>query len=327
MLLLAALAAAEAKTDPNSLTPKEIEEGWILLFDGKTSFGWQIDGEARVENGELVLGGTKATTAQPTANFGGYELRIDHMSGGPLAGSGKDLPLRVDAGKVARIQGIKLRPLGLHSIFNGKNLAGWKKFEGNPMTYKSEFSVTDDGCIHLVNGKGDLQTEALYDDFVLQIECRTNGPHLNSGVFFRCIPGLYQQGYEAQIHNWFLPEPKREYTIEDYDPKTNELKSKTKVKATATDFGTGAIYRRIPARGPASVDKEWFTMTIVANGRHLATWVNGVQQTDWVDNRPINKNARDGCRLEKGAISLQGHDKTTDLNFRNIRIAELPTGK
>ena len=35
-------------------------------------------------------------------------------------------------------------------------------------------------------------------------------------------------------------------------------------------------------------------------------------------------NARNGCRLEKGPISLQGHDPTTDLSFRNLRIAELP---
>src|SRR5258708_561120 len=40
-LLVAAslpLHAEEAK--PNTLTPKEIEEGWILLFDGETTFGW-----------------------------------------------------------------------------------------------------------------------------------------------------------------------------------------------------------------------------------------------------------------------------------------------
>jgi hypothetical protein len=38
----------------------------------------------------------------------------------------------------------------------------------------------------------------------------------------------------------------------------------------------------------------------------------------------IPDNARNGCKLEKGPISLQGHDPTTDLSFRNIRIAELP---
>ena len=44
-------------------------------------------------------------------------------------------------------------------------------------------------------------------------------------------------------------------------------------------------------------------MTIVADGRHLATWVNGVQVADWTDNRPAEDNARKGYRAEKGAIS------------------------
>jgi hypothetical protein len=52
--------------------------------------------------------------------------------------------------------------------------------------------------------------------------------------------------------------------------------------------------------------------------------VNGVQVVDWTDNRPVNANARNGCRLEKGNISLQGHDPTTDIDFRNFRLAELP---
>jgi hypothetical protein len=48
-----------------------------------------------------------------------------------------------------------------------------------------------------------------------------------------------------------------------------------------------------------------------------------VQVVDWIDNRPENDNARNGCKLAKGNVSLQGHDPTTDLSFRNIRIAEL----
>jgi hypothetical protein len=161
---------------------------------------------------------------------------------------------------------------------------------------------------------------------VLQLECISNGKHLNSGVFFRALPGEYQQGYEAQIRNEFKDEPTQEYTLEIYDPKTNELKEKVKAKYTAVDYGTGAIYRRQPARKAVAKDGEWFTMTVVAHGRHLATWVDGVQVVDWTDNRPLNNNARNGCRLDKGCISLQGHDPTTDLNFRNIRIAELAAG-
>ncbi len=71
-------------------------------------------------------------------------------------------------------------------------------------------------------------------------------------------------------------------------------------------------------------DGEWFTMTVVAHGNHIATWVNGIQQVDWYDNRPPSDNPRTGCRLEAGHISIQGHDPTTNLSFRNIRIAELP---
>ena len=144
----------------------------------------------------------------------------------------------------------------------------------------------------------------------------------NSGVFFRCQPDKYQQGYEAQIQNSFGTS--KEYTIEKYDPKTNQLVAKDKVKYDSYDYGTGAIYRRIPARFQACKDKEWFTMTINAQGRHLGVWVNGLMVTDWTDNRPINDNARNGCKLDAGNISLQGHDPTTNLDFRNIRIVEFP---
>ncbi len=71
-------------------------------------------------------------------------------------------------------------------------------------------------------------------------------------------------------------------------------------------------------------DREWFTKTIVADGPHMAVWVNGYQVSDWTDERPEKENARDGKRLGGGAIALQGHDATTDLLFRNIRAAELP---
>jgi hypothetical protein len=100
--------------------------------------------------------------------------------------------------------------------------------------------------------------------------------------------------------------------------------AKKDVMSTAVDYGTGAIYRRVPARKAVAKDGEWFTLTVVAQGNHIATWVNGVQQVDWTDNRPLSDNARTGCRLEAGHISIQGHDPTTDLSFRNIRIAELP---
>jgi hypothetical protein len=58
-MALAVIARAD-EPKPNTLTPKEIADGWILLFDGETTFGWQIDGDAKVEQGQLIVGGAKA---------------------------------------------------------------------------------------------------------------------------------------------------------------------------------------------------------------------------------------------------------------------------
>jgi hypothetical protein len=44
---------------------------------------------------------------------------------------------------------------------------------------------------------------------------------------------------------------------------------------------------------------------------------------DWTDNRAANDNGRNGYRAAAGPISIQGHDPTTDLSFRNLRIAPL----
>jgi hypothetical protein len=360
LLLLAAFPAwADEPAKPNTLTAKEVEDGWILLFDGKTTFGWKIDGEAKVENGVLVLGGTKPTKAEPTTalDWSNFEARIDtRWEGtappsfklfGPVPTSvgdaGRDfypasikrtrsrsLPaiteelmpheFVVPAGSKLLIRNLKYRPLELQPIFNGKDLTGWKEFPGK----KSKFSVTPEGWINIKNGPGDLQTVGQWGNFVLQVDCFSNGKNLNSGVFFRCQPDNYQQGYEAQIHNGFTPEPAKTYTLEEYDPKTHKKTGEKKVKYAAIDYGTGAIYRRQPARFQVAKDHEWFTMTIVAKGNHFAVWVNGIEVTDWTDNRPPSDNARNGYRQEKGPISLQGHDPTTNLNFRNIRIAELP---
>jgi hypothetical protein len=360
---------------PNTLTPKEIADGWILLFDGETTFGWQVTGGCNVADHQMKISTSdKACELTNSTKFGECELAFRGRSVGDSAGCSlgfhctfifeqddKDdwthVNLKYDrfgTEKIKRwktgseefkhrvseaqqifcqrikfevaidsrfeLRDVKLHPINLKPIFNGKDLTGWKEFPGK----KSKFSVTPEGWLQLKDGPGDLQTEALYDDFILQLECKTNGKNLNSGVFFRCRPGEYQQGYEAQIHNGFVPDKPKEYIVEEYDPKTNELKDKKKVKSPAIDYGTGAIYRRIPARKQTANDGEWFTMTVIAHGRHIATWVNGSQQVDWTDNRPLKDNARNGCRLEKGAISLQGHDPTTDLVFRNIRIAELP---
>jgi hypothetical protein len=306
----------------------------VLLFDGETTFGWKIEGEVAVKDGWMILGGTKMTIATCTSAFPGGQFFCRHEFAANLLDAkapritlnqeSKDelfpfgnaprervgYPVNplcqarftVPAGTTLKVRDLSMHPAAREKLFTGKNLDGWKVNTADPKRMSSKFEVTSDGELSVKNGPGDLVSEKEFNDFVLQFECKTLGKGLNSGVFFRCIPGQYQNGYEAQIQNLFKG-----------DDRTKPV-----------DFGTGAIYRRIPARKVVSNDNEWFTMTVVANGKHIASWVNGYQTVEWLDERPADENPRKGYRAKKGPISIQGHDPTTNLLFRKIRIAEIP---
>jgi hypothetical protein len=193
---------------------------------------------------------------------------------------------------------IRLRPLGLKPLLSGRDLEGWSQERSG----ECKFDVTADGELHLQNGPGQIETVDDFADFVLQLECQVNGDGLNSGIFFRTLREGRWAGYESQINNKF--------TEGD--------------RARPADFGTGGIYRRQAARRVVADDHEWFHKTIVADGPHIAVWVEGYQVSDWTDPRGERENAREGKKLGPGAIAIQGHDPTTDFLFKNIRARELP---
>lgn len=209
--------------------------------------------------------------------------------------------LQMNSGLV-KFRNVFVRPLGGKDLFNGKDLTGWREVPGS----KSKFEVTD-GAIHVagVDGQGYLESEATFANFVLQAQVKTNGDAPNSGIFFRGLPGKEgaYPGYEFQIQNG----------IKNGD------------RFQPADFGTGAIFRRQAARFVISNDREWTTLTLVAHGPTFATWVNGMPITVWTDERKPHAtgNAREGLRLEGGHLSLQGHDPTTNLDFKNIRVSDL----
>ncbi|MFM7162357.1 MAG: DUF1080 domain-containing protein [Planctomycetaceae bacterium] len=381
---VAAQESPVSRPTPNKLTPAEVEEGWISLFDGETLFGWKANNREtnwRVHAGVIEADAGPAGLLCTTSEFADYELRCEFRlaSGGnsgiflrtlldpkevtrdcyelnmcdshpafptgslvglvkpetPVSGEGRWLEYRVkcqgrtievllagrlvlkytddrpqarfrgliglqkNAGK-AEYRNVFLRPLATEPLFNGKNLDGWRVVPGG----SSRFTVAE-GAIHVENGRGFLETQGTWGDFVLQAQARTNGAGLNSGIFFRAMPGTAEEpsnGYELQIHNAF----------------------KNKDRGQPADFGTGGIYRRVPARRVVGDDGVWQTLTLVATGPHMGAWVNGELVTDWLDERKPNDNPRQGLRTRAGHLSLQGHDPTTNLDFRNLRIAELP---
>lgn len=356
---------------PPGITKEKAAEGWIALYDGETTYGWKVEGDAKVEKSWLVLGGEKNCTLTSTTAWGGFELVIQFKTagkeGGFITNVGPKLPpqstvklladgwreqvlivhedstthriqLTVLQGSAVLVRSVTLKPVGGKPIFNGKDLTGWKEIPGR----KSKFSVTSNSEINVKDGNGDLQTVEEWDDFVLQVDVISNGDHLNSGVFFRCLPGEFWSGYEAQVRNEW------QSTVKLKDGKTHtgsltpkgdmvelkvgrqtmkfaksDIESITDLRNKPIDFGSGGLYHFCPSRKVVSTDREYYTMTVIANGNHFAVWVNGYQTADHTDTRPFNKSARQGRRDDKGTISIQGHDPTTDLNFKNFRIVGL----
>ncbi len=366
-----------------SLSPREVAEGWILLCDGTTPFGWAPRGKARwiVSNGEIApVPGSGPGMACTTTEFGNFRLKaefwIDEAANSGVflrcpptgdvtqgnayevniydrhatwptgsinevgrasrtvqtTGRWNQFEIVADGSRLAvylngektldasdgrfargpvglqyngegevRFRNVKLQPLGLKSLFNGKDLSGWKQIPGR----RSVYTVTPEGWLNVKNGNGDIQSDAQFGDFVFQLDIISNGTHLNSGVFYRGDPGEFWSGYESQIRNQWMG-----------DDRTRPV-----------DFGTGGIYNQQRTRRVIPSDREWFTKTIVAHGPHMAVWINGIQVSDFTDKRAPNKNARNGYRAAPGVFSLQGHDPTTDLSFRHLRAAELPTGR
>lgn len=202
--------------------------------------------------------------------------------------------LQFNAGP-AEFRRIHLKPLSLSPIFNERDLAGWKVGDASA----AQFTVAA-GRIDVSGGPGQLESEAQFGDFICQLKCNS-GPRVNSGLFFRSIPGESMNGYEVQIDNAF----------DEGD------------RSKPTNGGTGCVFRRNVARRIVGNDEEWMAITLVAVGPRFAVWVNGYQVTDFKDEREPHENPRKGLRLDAGTLILQAHDEATRISFAELFCAEL----
>jgi hypothetical protein len=133
--LFVSSAFADEKPKPNTLTPKEIADGWVLLFDGETTFGWKVEGEARVMDGRLVLGGKVKSAITCSTTFASCDLRV---RADDSRGSGQ---ITFIAGQEGPSIGIPAQPVVLNATV--------KTDDGKNSTSQLDLNVGPDGTAHL----------------------------------------------------------------------------------------------------------------------------------------------------------------------------------
>lgn len=196
-----------------------------------------------------------------------------------------------------RFRDIRIRPLLLNSVLPAKDLSQWSQKES-----PAKFNLNDQGALLVEGGKGSIELLQPLGNFCLRAEVMTDSPNTNSGIFFRCIPQSDMAGYECQVNSAIVNDDRK----------------------VPADWGMGAIFRRQKARAVFSDDKTWAHVMIVADGPHIASWVEGLQVTDWTDTRKPDENPRVGQRLESGSIMIQAHDPNCKATYRLLQTMTLP---
>jgi hypothetical protein len=183
---------------------------------------------------------------------------------------------------------------GWTSLFNGKDLAGWK-----PNENVATFSVKDGAivahgprshCFYV----GDFHNHT-FKDFELMVDVMTL-PGANGGVYIQTEyqdHGWPGKGFEVQVNNTYKGDPRRTASL--YEVKDN-----------------GAEVAK---------DYQWFTEDIVAKGGTITIKVDGKLVAEWT--QPANwTGTKDfpGRRIGAGTIALQGHDAGSTVYYKNIRI-------
>jgi len=174
-------------------------------------------------------------------------------------------------------------PAGFTSLFNGKDLTGWKADE----QAKQHWGVVDE--IIQYDGKGrDLWTEQAFTDFVLKVDWRIEG-NADSGIYLR-------GSSKAQANIW------------------NNALGSGEVWGYRTDAKMPEEIRKA-ATPKKKADKpigQWNTFVITLKGEILTVVLNGEEVISNLQLIGVPKS---------GPIALQNHGNP--LQFRKILIKQL----
>lgn len=188
---------------------------------------------------------------------------------------------------------------GWHSLFNGKDLSGWKKADENRDTIQVK-----DGHIVIKGERSHIfydgpVKDANFKNFRWKCELMTK-PQANSGMYFHTKyqpTGWPSKGIEVQVNN-----------THD-DPRK-----------------TGSLYRAkdIMNNSPAK-DNEWFTQEVIVRGKHVIVKVNGKKVNEYTEPEGVKRDAGwEDAVISSGTFALQGHDPGSEVHYRKVLVKPLP---
>lgn len=183
------------------------------------------------------------------------------------------------------------------SLFNGKNLKGWKKLNGT-----AEYKIVDGaivGISRLDTPNTFLATDKNYGDFILELEFKVD-PGLNSGIQFRS--NSRKEYRDGRVHGY-------QYEI---DPSARAWSG-----GVYDEARRGWLYtmQKNPNGSKAFKPGEWNKVRIEAVGNSIRTWLNGIPTANVIDDMDPT-----------GFIALQVHSirdpklEGQTVSWRNIRI-------
>jgi hypothetical protein len=221
-------------------------------------------------------------------------------------------------------------PEGFVSLFNGRDLTGWKAPEGDNGHWKVTDGVIDYDARSEAPKDKNLWSEKSYRDFVLRMDWRiTATPYRNGDVRIVLPDGTEKRNEKGEIIKIDVPDSDSGVYLRG--------SSKAQVNMWCWPVGSGEFYGyRTDAKMPPEVragvtpstnaDRhigEWNTFEITVRGDRVWVVLNGKQ---------VIQNAHLPGLPEKGPLALQHHGNYKDgkytsppslVQFRNIFIKEL----
>lgn len=198
---------------------------------------------------------------------------------------------------------------GWVSMFNGKDLSGWKSnvaTEDKPEEKANVFAV-ENGELKVHGGRAHIfyvgpDGNAKFKNFEFKAKVKTT-PGSNSGLYIHTTPedkGWPSKGYECQVN------------------------------ATHTDRKkTGGLYAVADVLDNApNKDDEWFDYNIKVEGKKITITINGKVTTEWTEpadwDPTKSLKGMDGRKLSEGTIAIQGHDPKSVIYYKDLFIKALP---